>query len=83
MGTITRQPHFWLDAIDHKHDPIWVLRYLRWRMNGPRLRHIKRRFGGPSMGTCIATTLEYVYREAPGEDDERSDLRKFYMECID
>ena len=83
VGWLTKAAFFWEDAIEARCDPLWVYRYLSWRMGNPRNRHLMKKYGGPNLPACIHTTLEHIRREHIGDADELKIELKFYAERID
>ena len=71
----TKTHRFWLDMLETNFDPLWVYRYLSWRMNNPALRHIK---GKPCLKTCVSVTLDHIYKETMGDDEEREATMNYY-----
>ena len=66
---------FWHEAIENHYDPIWVYRYLRWRLGSPKFRGERILYNGiPSIKICIAATMSWLelnLPECPENDVER------------
>lgn len=62
--------HFWLQCIKHNIDPLWVYRYLRWRLGHPTRQTWRLLHGdlpGPSrvIGIVLATARRELHDEGP------------------
>ena len=62
---------FWHEAIENHYDPIWVYRYLRWRLGSPKLKGERALYDGiPSIKICIAATMTWLDRNLPESPDD-------------